>query len=345
MAGLTKPTVRLPWASAAASSSIVDPDTITPGYAATGYPLSTQPPARQFWNWVLNYCMNGVRYFSQRGVPDWDTAETYYIGAVVQGTDGVVRQSLTNNNIGNPPPTSSANWGGLSGYALTGTLNGYVTATQLATALSNYPTNTTLSQTLANYATEAQLASSQQTAIGTSENYTNASLQGYVSNGTLASTLGSYVKTTALNTALGSYLTTTQIQTAYYTASTVNGLLSSYYTAIQISQILSGYASNQALTNGLAAIATRFGSQSSGCFKIGAMYVNFGTVTLGADPQAFEFNTTFPSACVAIIPCGIEIGAGGIPFFSVSNPASSVSQFTASSSINGSSFCFIALGY
>jgi len=41
---------------------------------------------------------------------DWDSGTTYVIGDFVQGSDGEYYRSLTDNNIGNDPTTSPANW-------------------------------------------------------------------------------------------------------------------------------------------------------------------------------------------------------------------------------------------
>jgi hypothetical protein len=107
----SKPAVRHAWAEGAANpADIVDPtDTVV----EAGWPQSATPPSRQWFNWVLNWCSNAVRYFMQRGIVDYDAAETYQSGAVVIGNDGRVYQSLVNANIGNTPSTSATQWGPL----------------------------------------------------------------------------------------------------------------------------------------------------------------------------------------------------------------------------------------
>jgi hypothetical protein len=119
---ISKPTVRTPWADSATpnSADFKDPDTVTAGFTAAGWPLSSTPPARPFWNWVLNYCMNGIRYLCRRGIADWDSTETYASGGVVIGSDGQVYQSLVNSNINQAPPTSPSAWGPLKNYLTTG---------------------------------------------------------------------------------------------------------------------------------------------------------------------------------------------------------------------------------
>lgn len=119
---ISKPTVRTPWADSATpnSADFKDPDTVTAGFTAAGWPLSSTPPARPFWNWVLNYCMNGIRYLCRRGIADWDSTETYAIGGVALGSDGQVYQSLVNANINQAPPTSPSAWGPLKNYLTSG---------------------------------------------------------------------------------------------------------------------------------------------------------------------------------------------------------------------------------
>jgi hypothetical protein len=118
MGTITKPTVRDAWAD----NAIPTTDIIDPGnpFVSAGWPLSSTPPARQIFNWVLNYCMNGIRYLCQRGIPDWDSTETYAIGGIAIGSDGQVYQSLVNGNTNLAPPTSPAAWGPLKNYLTAG---------------------------------------------------------------------------------------------------------------------------------------------------------------------------------------------------------------------------------
>jgi hypothetical protein len=104
----TKPTVLPAWGETNTTSA----DMIQPSNSsiATGWVLSTLAPVRQYWNWVLNYVDVGIRYFMQRGLVDWDTAETYQIGARIIGDDNNTYTSIVNNNIGNVPSTSPTDW-------------------------------------------------------------------------------------------------------------------------------------------------------------------------------------------------------------------------------------------
>jgi hypothetical protein len=158
VATYVKPAVRNAWADTATGADIVDPGNavVTQGWLKT-----STPPARQFFNWVLNWVASGIRYFMQRGIVDWDILETYAVGGVVQ-TGGYVYYSLQNANTGHPPAGAlgtNAWWAPLQGYATLTYLNStFVTNTSLATTLLNYVTNTSLATTLASYATNAALA-------------------------------------------------------------------------------------------------------------------------------------------------------------------------------------------
>lgn len=103
-----KPAVLPAWSELNTTPS----DMIQPsnGEIQAGWPLSTTPPSRQRWNWLLNFAMNAVNYFLQRGVPDYDAAETYRIGSCVIGDDGNTYRSLIHPNIGNTPSTSPSDW-------------------------------------------------------------------------------------------------------------------------------------------------------------------------------------------------------------------------------------------
>ncbi len=109
---ISKPQVRGAWADTAKSVDIVDPGT---AFEAGGFPNSAIPPVRQFLNWVLNYCTNGVRYLCRRGICDFDSRETYSIHDVVRGENGCLYESMTNSNIGNATSDAS-HWGSIGIY-------------------------------------------------------------------------------------------------------------------------------------------------------------------------------------------------------------------------------------
>lgn len=101
---LTKPPVLPAWAESG--------DRVTPSNAEiqVGWPLSSIPPSRQRFNWLLNYLANAVRYFSRRGLPDYDAAETYMTGDRIIGDDGKTYRSLIDNNTAQTPSTSPTKW-------------------------------------------------------------------------------------------------------------------------------------------------------------------------------------------------------------------------------------------
>jgi microcystin-dependent protein len=48
-------------------------------------------------------------YLLQQGIPEWDSATTYYLNSVVQANSGQWFNSLQDNNLGNAPPVSASN--------------------------------------------------------------------------------------------------------------------------------------------------------------------------------------------------------------------------------------------
>jgi hypothetical protein len=109
---ITKPQVLPAWADTAVpTTDIVQPSN---AYISAGWQLAAQPPSRQYFNWLINFAANGVRYFSRRGIVDFDPAETYLTGDIVRGDDGLLHRSSVNANIGNVPSTSPSAWGALT---------------------------------------------------------------------------------------------------------------------------------------------------------------------------------------------------------------------------------------
>jgi hypothetical protein len=100
---LTKPPVKNVWADAG--------DIVTPLDAEllVGWPNVTTPPARERFNWVLNFLSNGVRYLTRRGIADWANDENYLINDYVRGSDGLSYRALT-NNINKAPQTNLVDW-------------------------------------------------------------------------------------------------------------------------------------------------------------------------------------------------------------------------------------------
>jgi hypothetical protein len=101
---ITKPPVLPAWAD---SGDKVQP---TNSELQVGWPVSSIPPSRQRFNWILNYVANGIRYFSRRGIPDYDAAETYMTGDRIIGDDGKTYRSLIDTNLAQTPSTSPTKW-------------------------------------------------------------------------------------------------------------------------------------------------------------------------------------------------------------------------------------------
>lgn len=101
---ITKPPVLPAWADAG--------DKVQPSNAelSVGWPVTSTPPSRQRFNWVLNFVANAVRYFSRRGLVDYDAAETYMTGDRIIGDDGKTYRSLIDNNTAQTPSTSPTKW-------------------------------------------------------------------------------------------------------------------------------------------------------------------------------------------------------------------------------------------
>lgn len=101
---ITKPPVLPSWAEAG--------DKIQPSNAEiqAGWPLSSIPPSRQRFNWLLNFLANGIRYFSRRGLADYDNAETYMIGDKVVAPNGKSYRCKIDNTVGVTPSADPAKW-------------------------------------------------------------------------------------------------------------------------------------------------------------------------------------------------------------------------------------------
>lgn len=74
----------------------------------TGWPLSTVPPSRQRFNWILNFVSNAVRYFMQRGIAEWSIDEDYPLAGRVQHAGVTWVAILANTGI--EPGTDPLSW-------------------------------------------------------------------------------------------------------------------------------------------------------------------------------------------------------------------------------------------
>jgi hypothetical protein len=106
MAIITKPSPTTPFADSA-------PDNAMPagGLLTGGFPETTPAyrPIRENLNALFNQATKIGLYMMQAGVPQYDAAETYPIGALTRYTDGLVYQALL-NTVAGTAPTNKTNW-------------------------------------------------------------------------------------------------------------------------------------------------------------------------------------------------------------------------------------------
>lgn len=99
-----KPSVLPAWAETGDKTQPTNPE------IQTGWPLSTTPPSRQRFNWILNWAANAVRYFMQNGISDWDAAEDYPLNARVRFNGVVYRAIVGTSNTNFSPATNPTYW-------------------------------------------------------------------------------------------------------------------------------------------------------------------------------------------------------------------------------------------
>jgi len=104
MTNYTKPPVQPAWAEGGDRS-----DAPSNAEIQEGWPLSNTPPTRQRFNWLLNWITNAIRYWMQKGIADWDAAESYQAGGIIQDNTGQTWQAIRDNENA-PPATSPLDW-------------------------------------------------------------------------------------------------------------------------------------------------------------------------------------------------------------------------------------------
>lgn len=93
------------WAvTAVPTNDILQPNNT---FISLGWPLSSTPPSRQYFNWVLNRSTWGVDYILHRGIADWDSSTVYGSNDLAIGSNGRLYRSTQPSNTGNSPPNSS----------------------------------------------------------------------------------------------------------------------------------------------------------------------------------------------------------------------------------------------
>jgi hypothetical protein len=109
---IVKTTLSAPWGSGA-PSNLADPGGINDG----GMPSGAKSIPRRWLNWILNKVDTQVRYLLGRGVPDYDSWESYSVGDRMQCNDGVglntykcIVASVGDGTGGNSPVTAPTYW-------------------------------------------------------------------------------------------------------------------------------------------------------------------------------------------------------------------------------------------
>ena len=314
----TKPAVLPAWAESATALDLSAPAS---SFIQAGWPSSTTPPARQYFNWVLNYASVGVRYYMQNGLPQWDAAETYPVGAVLRASDQSLWQARVQNTNQNPL-ASSGFWLPLP----------YVTAATLTATLSSYVALPYFASTLAGYVTNSALTTA---------------LSAYVTNSSLATTLSNYVTNSALTTVLGGYVSNAALTTALAAkANLASPALSGTPTTPtaapgnNTTQIASTAFIQAALAAATSATMASFGhwKDPNTGFK-----VNWGTiysVTGATSGGPVSFESPFTTACYGVI-CGFN---GGNLLFNVTSYGLSSFNWQTYGSAATSNVMWIAYG-
>lgn len=106
MTQYTKPTPLPAWAESAGGADVLQPSNAE---IQAGWPLTSVPPSRKRFNWILKYLAQGVRYLMQMGIPLWDAAEDYPVNARVMGSNGKTYKALQ-TSINQDPTTATAYW-------------------------------------------------------------------------------------------------------------------------------------------------------------------------------------------------------------------------------------------
>jgi hypothetical protein len=109
---IAKTTLSAPWGSGG-PSNLADPG----GINDTGMPSGAKSIPRRWLNWILNKIDTQARYLLGRGIPDYDSWESYSVGDRMQCNDGVglntykcIVASVGDGTGGNSPVNAPTNW-------------------------------------------------------------------------------------------------------------------------------------------------------------------------------------------------------------------------------------------
>lgn len=79
------------------------------GWAGAVISERDYPPLEEMTG-VQKVASQQIAYLLQKGIPEWDEGTTYFANISFCQINGIVYQSLTNNNIGNNPANDTTNW-------------------------------------------------------------------------------------------------------------------------------------------------------------------------------------------------------------------------------------------
>lgn len=108
----SKPDLTRVWASAAAPSNVVDPDTTTPNKVINGW--ETEIPPFEHFNYLQKWFSQGLAYNNEQGINEWDVNTTYPFKGVVKGSSGALFISQQEQSGNNPEVDDNTNWMPLS---------------------------------------------------------------------------------------------------------------------------------------------------------------------------------------------------------------------------------------
>ena len=104
----SKPNLVRTWASGAPGSSVVDPDSTSPGKFAAGW-LAEVPPFEHF-NFLQQLFSQGLAHFNEQGIGVWDSDTTYPAKGLSKGSDGRIYQAVQEQNGNDPTSDDGTNW-------------------------------------------------------------------------------------------------------------------------------------------------------------------------------------------------------------------------------------------
>jgi len=102
-----KPNLTKVWAGSAPIGNVVDPDIATAGKFEQGW--IAEIPDFEHFNYLLNNMSQALAHINEHGIPRWDSATSYPIGAWVMDDNKKIYVSFT-TSIGEDPSTSPGSW-------------------------------------------------------------------------------------------------------------------------------------------------------------------------------------------------------------------------------------------